>query len=130
MSPYRCRASARRDKPLPHRPSRVDRDANRASGVRSPSNHELLRETDAPHTPLFPHWLREQGLEQMEKLRVAMLPVDQAMAKKKHWDHMPLDELVAALSEKAKGVVLRVDKPMPTTQEQVVEDRLFFEVAF
>ena len=43
---------------------------------------------------------------------------------------MPLDELVAALSEKAKGVVLRVDKPMPTTQEQVVEDRLFFEVAF
>src|SRR5258708_6699779 len=57
MSPYRCRASARRDKPLPHRPSRVDRDANRASGVHSPSNRELLRETYAPHTPLFPHWL-------------------------------------------------------------------------
>jgi hypothetical protein len=74
--------------------------------------------------------LRDQGLEQMEKLRVAMIPVDQAMAKKKHWDHMPLDELVAALNEKAKGLVLRVDKPTPTTQEQVVEDRLFFEVAF
>jgi hypothetical protein len=74
--------------------------------------------------------LRDQGLEQMEKLRVAMIPVDQAMAKKKHWDHMPLDELVAALNEKAKGLVLRVDRPTPTTQEQVVEDRLFFEVAF
>jgi metallo-beta-lactamase superfamily protein len=74
--------------------------------------------------------LRDKGLEQMEKLRVAMLPVDQAMAKKKHWDHMPLDELVAALNEKAKGVVLRVDRPTPTTREQVVEDRLFFEVAF
>jgi hypothetical protein len=74
--------------------------------------------------------LREKGLEQMEKLRVAMLPVDQAMAKKKHWDHMPLDELVAVLNKQAKGVVLRVDQPMPTTQEQVVEDRLFFEVAF
>src|SRR6516162_2494057 len=74
--------------------------------------------------------LREKGLEQMEKLRVAMLPVDQAMAKKKHWDHMPLDELVSELNKKAKGVVLRVDQPMPTTQEQVVEDRLFFEVAF
>ena len=74
--------------------------------------------------------LREKGLEQMEKLRVAMIPVDQAMAKKKHWDHMPLDELVAALNEKAKGLVLRVDRPTPTTQEQVVEDRLFFEVAF
>jgi hypothetical protein len=74
--------------------------------------------------------LREKGLEQMEKLRVAMIPVDEAMAKKKHWDHMPLDELVAALNEKAKGLVLRVDRPTPTTREQVVEDRLFFEVAF
>ena len=74
--------------------------------------------------------LRDKGLEQMEKLRVAMIPVDQAMAKKKHWDHMPLDELVAALNEKAKGLVLRVDRPTPTTREQVVEDRLFFEVAF
>jgi len=74
--------------------------------------------------------LRDKGLEQMEKLRVAMIPVDEAMAKKKHWDHMPLDELVAALNEKAKGLVLRVDKPTPTTREQVVEDRLFFEVAF
>ena len=74
--------------------------------------------------------LRDKGLEQMEKLSVAMIPVDEAMAKKKHWDHMPLDELVAALNEKAKGLVLRVDKPTPTTREQVVEDRLFFEVAF
>jgi hypothetical protein len=74
--------------------------------------------------------LTDKGLEQMEKLRVAMIPVDEAMAKKKHWDHMPLDELVAALNERAKGVVLRVDRPMPMTQEQVVEDRLFFEVTF
>jgi hypothetical protein len=74
--------------------------------------------------------LRDKGLEQMEKLSVAMIPVDEAMAKKKHWDHMPLDALVAALNEKAKGLVLRVDKPTPTTREQVVEDRLFFEVAF
>jgi hypothetical protein len=72
--------------------------------------------------------LRQLGLEQMEKLRVAMIPVDQEMAKKKRWGHMPLDELVTALGKQAKGVVLRVDKPMPATQEQVVEDRLFFEV--
>jgi hypothetical protein len=74
--------------------------------------------------------LRENGLEQMANLRVAMLPVDEAMAKKKRWNQMPLDELVAALNEKAKGVVLRVDQPMPPTQEQVVEDRLFFEITF
>jgi hypothetical protein len=74
--------------------------------------------------------LTDNGLEQMEKLRVAMIPVDEAMAKKKGWNHMPRDQLVAALNEKAKGVVLRVDRPMPMTQEQVVEDRLFFEVTF
>jgi hypothetical protein len=74
--------------------------------------------------------LKEQGLEQMERLRVAMIPVDQEMAKKKRWNHMPLDDLVIALNQRAKGVVLRVDKPMPATQEKVVEDDLFFEVTF
>jgi hypothetical protein len=74
--------------------------------------------------------LSEKGLEQMERLRVAMIPVDQAMAAKKRWGHMPLDELVAALGKKAKGAVLRVDRPMPATQEQVVEDKLFFEATF
>jgi beta-lactamase superfamily II metal-dependent hydrolase len=72
--------------------------------------------------------LKNLGLEQMQRLRVAMIPVDQEMAKKKRWNHMPLDELVTALNERAKGVVLRVDQPMPATQEQVVEDPLFFEV--
>jgi hypothetical protein len=43
---------------------------------------------------------------------------------------MPLDELVAALNQQAKGVVLRVDKPKPATTENVVEDKLFFEVTF
>jgi hypothetical protein len=72
--------------------------------------------------------LKELGLDLMSKLRVAMIPVDQAMAKKKRWNHMPLDELVTALNHKATGLVLRVDKPMPTSQEQVAEDPLFFEV--
>ena len=72
--------------------------------------------------------LQKLGLEQMERLRVAVIPVDQEMAKKKRWNHMPLDELVMALNERAKGVVLRVDQPMPVTQEKVVEDPLFFEV--
>jgi hypothetical protein len=74
--------------------------------------------------------LKDKGLELMKNLRVAMIPVDQAMAKKKRWNHMPLDELVASLDAKAKGVVLRIDKPMPQTREQVVEDPLFFEVTF
>ena len=77
--------------------------------------------------------LREKGIELMERLRVAMIPVDQDMAVKKRWGHMPLDEIVAALDERTKprnGVVLRVDKPMPPSQEKVAEDPLFFEVTF
>ena len=74
--------------------------------------------------------LKDKGLEQMENLRVAMIPVDQKMAKKKRWNNMPLDNLVHALTEKVKGVVLRVDKPMPRSNERVVEDPLFFEVTF
>jgi hypothetical protein len=74
--------------------------------------------------------LKAQGLEQMERLRVAMIPVDHAMAVKKRWGKMPLDELVEALGQRAKGAVLRVDKPKPPTQENVAEDELFFEVTF
>jgi ClpP class serine protease len=63
--------------------------------------------------------LREKGLERMERLRVAMIPVDQEMAKKKRWGRIPLDEIVAALQERTKlgeGVVLRVDSPLPETK--------------
>jgi hypothetical protein len=72
--------------------------------------------------------LKDQGLNLMENLRVALIPVDEAMAKKKRWNHMPLDELVEALDERVKGVVLRIDKPAPYTGEQVTEKDLFFEV--
>ena len=74
--------------------------------------------------------LKAQGLEEMKRLRVAMIPVDHEMAVKKRWGKMPLDELVAALNKQAKGVVLRVDEPKPDTTENVVEDKLFFEVTF
>jgi hypothetical protein len=72
--------------------------------------------------------LKEQGLTLMENLRVALIPVDEKMAKKKRWNHMPLDELVEALDQQVMGVVLRVDRPAPQTNEQVHEEPLFFEV--
>jgi hypothetical protein len=74
--------------------------------------------------------LKALGLEEMERLRVAMIPVDHEMAVKKRWGQMPLDELVAALNDRASDVVLRVDKPMPKALANVVEDKLFFEVTF
>lgn len=77
--------------------------------------------------------LKEKGLEEMKNLRVAMIPVDHDMAVKKRWGKMPLDELVTALKQQAKGVVLRVDdKDMPASSEKVTEDpgKLFYEVTF
>jgi hypothetical protein len=77
--------------------------------------------------------LKEKGLEEMKNLRVAMIPVNHDMAVKKRWGKMPLDELVAALKQQAKGVVLRVDDvAMPQSRENVVEDagKLFYEVTF
>ena len=77
--------------------------------------------------------LRAKGLEEMKSLRAAMIPVNHDMAEKKHWGKMPLDELVAALKQQAKGVVLRVDDPaMPASHENVAEgaDRLFYEITF
>jgi hypothetical protein len=74
--------------------------------------------------------LKTQGLEEMQQLRVAMIPVDHAMAVKKRWGKMPLDELVTALNERAEDAVLRVDQPKPKMQAQVIEDKLFFEVTF
>ncbi len=43
---------------------------------------------------------------------------------------MPLDDLVTALKQRAKGVVPRVDEPTPPTHENVVEEKLYFEVTF
>ena len=77
--------------------------------------------------------LKAQGLEEMERLRVAMIPVDHNMAVKKHWGKMPLPELIDALGKQAKSVVLRTDdQTMPSSQENVVEgpNKLFYEITF
>jgi hypothetical protein len=79
--------------------------------------------------------LKEKGLQLMKHLRVAMIPVNHEMAVKKRWGKMPLDELVDALNQQAKGVVLRIDDAkMPASRESVIEDegddRLFYEVTF
>ena len=77
--------------------------------------------------------LKAEGLQLMTSLRVAMIPVNHDMAVKKRWGKMPLDELVDALKQQARGVVLRVDDPaMPASRENVVEGpgKLFYEIAF
>lgn len=53
--------------------------------------------------------LREKGLESMAGLQTALVPVDQAMACKKRWNHMPLPELIEALRDRAETAVIRSD---------------------
>jgi metallo-beta-lactamase superfamily protein len=72
--------------------------------------------------------LQTLGLEMMEKLRVAMIPVDEAMAKKKRWNQMPLGDLVTALEQRAKGAVIRVDQPLPASTERLTAQPLYYEV--
>jgi hypothetical protein len=76
--------------------------------------------------------LREKGLEMMKNLRIAMIPVDHAMAVKKRWGKMPLDKLEDRLNEITKNCVLRIDKPVPAAlADRVAEDpekQLYYEV--
>jgi hypothetical protein len=102
-------------------------------GARTVTGPDLLKNTifyKVGHHGSHNATLKTLGLEQMQRLRVAMIPVDHEMAVKKRWGKMPLDDLVAALNERAKDVVLRVDRPKPKTQANVIEDKLFFEVTF
>jgi len=54
--------------------------------------------------------LREKGLEMMERLEYALVPVNETMAKKKNWNRMPLRSLLNALESRAGIAVLRADK--------------------
>ena len=76
--------------------------------------------------------LQERGLETMENLKVAFIPVDRAMALKKGWRQMPLDNLEKRLNEITKGRVLRIDKEIPAALTgQVAQDEsktLYYEV--
>ena len=75
--------------------------------------------------------LRAQGLEQMTKLRTAVIPVDREVALKMRWGAMPLDSLVAALEEKTKGRALQTDKtktPQKPLDGITVTD-LYYDIA-
>lgn len=73
--------------------------------------------------------LRQNGLEEMTNLEIAAIPVDHAMALKKHWGRMPLEELEAALRDKTSGNVLRSDQDPVTKIPNVVVNPLFFEIS-
>ena len=73
--------------------------------------------------------LSEKGLNLMERLKVAMISVDHAMALKKRWGRMPLDAIVTELNKKTDGMVIRSDQPAPTGGIQVEATDLFYEIS-
>jgi hypothetical protein len=73
--------------------------------------------------------LRQDGLEMMSNLKVAMLPVDHAMALKKRWGQMPFDALLDRLDNLTKGFTLRIDQSVPAQfAGQVTATDLFYEI--
>jgi hypothetical protein len=94
---------------------------------------DLLRRTvlyKAGHHGSHNATLQEKGLEQMDSLEVALIPVDHNMAMKKGWGRIPLDTLEKRLEEKTGGRVLRLDKPVPEALAgSVPEHDLYYEIS-
>jgi Metallo-beta-lactamase superfamily len=73
--------------------------------------------------------LKEHGVEQMDALQAAIIPVDEKEALKKRWGHMPLPDLIAALNAKARPrMVLRTDQTPALPPDNVVIGDNYFEV--
>jgi len=73
--------------------------------------------------------LRELGLEKMEKLELAFVPVDREMAVKKRWNQMPLNDLMKRLNEITDERVVRIDSDIPAKlSKRMTPDKLFHEV--
>ncbi len=100
--------------------------------ARTVTGPDLLRRTivyKVGHHGSFNATLRDKGLEMMDSLQTALIPVDHDMAVKKNWDKIPLPGLIDALTAKTKGAVVRADQPGPPgLAQQLVEDRLYFEL--
>jgi hypothetical protein len=73
--------------------------------------------------------LRQNGLESMENLSIAAIPVNHAMALKKRWGNMPLPQLVEALTAKTGGKVVRIDQDLTNPIQGVAATDLYFEIS-
>lgn len=66
--------------------------------------------------------LREKGLEMMDSPElVAMIPVHQGQAEKKHWA-MPFEPLFERLTTKTRGRILRADTGLPERPPQLSQE--------
>ena len=72
--------------------------------------------------------LRENGLELMQKLNVALLPVDVDLAEQKRWSRIPLPSVVEALQEKTGKRLIQSDKGAPEGMSNLVRTDLYYEL--
>ena len=72
--------------------------------------------------------LKQHGVDQMDGLKAAIIPVDEVEAKKKRWGSMPLPDLIAALEKKVPGMLFRTDQEPADRPENVAIDPNYFEV--
>ena len=72
--------------------------------------------------------LRDKGLEQMTRLRTAVVPVDHQVALKMSWGEMPLEFLLEALDEKTGGRTLRTDIAPTAPIDGVTVNPLYYEI--
>ena len=72
--------------------------------------------------------LRDKGLEQMTRLRTAVVPVDHQVALKMSWGEMPLESLLEALDEKTGGRTLRTDIAPTSPIDGVTVAPLYYEI--
>ena len=73
--------------------------------------------------------LKGHGVEEMNRLKAAIIPVDEAEAKKKRWGRMPFPELIAELEDKAPKMVFRTDQsPSQPTSPNVVVNNSYFQI--
>jgi hypothetical protein len=101
-------------------------------GEKQVTGPDLLRKTivyKVGHHGSHNATLREKGLELMQGLRIAMIPVDHEMAQKKNWGKIPLEGLMTALDAQCREFVLRTDQaPQPTAGARLRVEALFFEI--
>ena len=73
--------------------------------------------------------LKEHGVEQLDALKAAIIPVDEKEALKKRWGRMPLPNLIAALKAKARpDMVFRTDQKPTNPPDNVVIGDNYIEV--
>ena len=72
--------------------------------------------------------LKQHGVDQMDGLKAAIIPVDEVEAKKKRWGSMPLPDLIAALEKKVPGMLFRTDQEPADRPGNVVVDANYFEI--